>query len=134
MTDKSEEIAKYKAGTAKAEELEIDVAAVWKEMLSKPDMRAEAADALGISPGQLDQITSPPINISPSNVAGAAGSEIVIWIATWIGSEVMLGALKDLAKEELKKRVKKLWLNVLEPAVRSRLKDFYGLGSRLDPD
>lgn len=131
MADQNQEIAKYEAATAKVDDLKTDVAAAWKDILSKPEKRVEAARALGVDPAELGKLTEPPVELSPG-AGGFAGVEVVIGIAAWLGSEVVLGSLKDLAKEELKKRVKKLWLDVLEPAVRDRLKDFYGLGTRAD--
>jgi hypothetical protein len=131
MADQNQEIAKYKAGTAKVDDLKTDVAAAWKDILSKPEKRTEAAKALGVDPAELGKLQRPPVDLSPGS-SNFAGGEVVIGIAAWLGTEVALGAFKDLAKEELKKRVKKLWLDVLEPAVRGRLKDFYGLGSRAD--
>jgi hypothetical protein len=129
MSSDDKEIARYQAGTAKVKEL--DVTAAWKAILSDPQERAKAAAALEVSPEELTSAAEPPVILNHGR-AGISGGEIIVLIAAWVGTEVVLGALKDLAKEELKRRIKNLWFAVLEPAVRDQLSDRQGLGKRID--
>jgi hypothetical protein len=94
--------------------------------------RDEAAKLLGVPAAELSKVSAPPIDIE-SLRGGFTGAEFVIVIGTWFGSEVVLGAVADLAKDELKRRLKQLWSGVLEPALRSHLKDGrLGLGPQIE--
>jgi hypothetical protein len=135
MTDQysDNEIFRYQAGDAKVkEELVPALAAGWQDILGDPKRLDKAAKALGVSAADLSKLAAPPVEIKADR-AGFTGAEIVIAIALWVGGEVVLGAFKDLAKDELKRRLKQLWSDVLEPAVRGHLDDpRHGLGPRID--
>jgi hypothetical protein len=127
------EIVRHEVGTAKISELKSALHAVWKdEILARPAELKKAARALGVEPADLKKLSKPPVALD-SGRAGMTGGEVLVVMAVWAGSEIVLGAFKDLAKEELKRRLKQLWSDALEPAVRSQLKDHrYGLGRRIE--
>jgi hypothetical protein len=128
-----EEIVRHEAGTAKLEELNTAIrAAWWEEIVAQPDELKKAADALGVRSADLKKLAEPPVAAHLGR-AGLTGGDILIVTTIWIGNEIVLGSLKDLAKEELKRRFKKLWSDVLERAVRNQLKDRrYGMGRQVE--
>lgn len=127
-----DEIFRYEPGSAGLKELTPALAAGWRDILADPARRDEVAKLLGVPATELSKVTAPPIDIE-SHRGGFTGAEFIILIGTWVGSEVVLGAVKDLAKEELKRRLKQLWSGVLEPALRDHLKDGrLGLGPRIE--
>jgi hypothetical protein len=128
-SDPKEEIARYQAGTARLKEL--DVASAWTAIMSDPQQRAKAAAALDVRPDELNPQSKLPV-VLEHGPAGAAVGEIIVFITTWVATDIVLGAFKDMAKEEVKKRIKKLWLEVVEPVVRNQLSDWQGLGKKID--
>jgi hypothetical protein len=126
------EIFRYEAGSAKIDELWPALVAGWQDIIGDAVQRDKAAKALGAPAAEVSKLAAPPVELKADR-AGVVGGEIVIGIALWVGSEVVLGALRDLAKEELKKRMKQLWSDVLESALRDHLKDRrHGLGSKIN--
>ncbi|WP_315772312.1 MULTISPECIES: hypothetical protein [unclassified Bradyrhizobium] len=131
--NQDEEVVRHAPGIAKVSELKAALSDAWKnEILAKPTELKKAAEVLGVDPNELKSLISPPLAIQ-SERAGMTGGEVLIVMAIWAGNEIVLGAFKDLAKEQLKNRLKQLWSVVLEPLVRDLLEDRrYGLGPQID--
>jgi hypothetical protein len=123
-------IAVYECGSMSLEELTGALDATWVDLLKNPDARAEIAAALELAPEEVARLAKPPITLEPdhANIDIATATMAVV---AWIASDVLLAAVKDLAKEEVKRRLRALWA-VLEPKFRSRLPTRDSLGDRKD--
>lgn len=100
--------AARRASFESATRVQAELVAVWKAMLKSADDRKEIAQIFGVKEEVLLQMEAPPIRVTPYQ-ANVGGAEIGLLIGTWFVTEVVLGAFKDLAKEEVKRRLKAFW-------------------------
>jgi len=125
-------IAAYGQGTASVADLRGKLAAAWRQILADPRQRGAAAGALGIPADTIAGAIEPPVCLETGQ-AGISGVEIAVVVSLWLGDRVLLGALEDMAKDEVKRRVQQLWTDVLEPAFRRQVRDRLGLGPTAKP-
>jgi hypothetical protein len=121
-------IGAYSEGTLDLAEIQRCLAETWLDILGSPHERLAAAEALEIDAVTLEQFERPPIQIKTGE-SGIGASSVAILVVLWVAQDVILAAFRDLAKDEIKKRVKRLWSAVVEPSLRQRLPDRHGLGS-----
>jgi hypothetical protein len=126
--DLDDNVAAYGGGAASISEISDALEGAWNDAVANPELRAQVAAALGLSDGDLDEAAHCPFRVRQGS-AGIDPATAVIVIATYIGLEVFAKAFTDLAREEVKRRIKQAW-NVLEPKVRERLRDHHALGER----
>jgi len=133
MDDESQLVAAYGAGTYRPHELQAALEQTWSDLLGDPERQAEIAAMFGIKASQVESLTEPPLTfrVPPS---GMSGGEIAVLVVTWGATEVLLGAVRDMAKETLKARLKELWKNIMVPALRKHLPGRESLGSEKDLD
>jgi hypothetical protein len=112
------EIAGLGEGTADVDELNRSLDEAWREILTSDASLAEAANILQVNPGELRMLKNTPIKVE-ANAGGMTGLELAYMVFVWIGSEVVLGELADVAKEELRKRFLQLWRKMLAPRLRN---------------
>ena len=128
----NERIVGLQAGTAGRNDLQNAIETAWHELLSDADDSRRVADILGISRDQLAPVHKAPFNVESAG-SGFGALEVAYVVGIWIGSEIVLGALRDLAKEELKRRLRELWDKVLSKRMRNVL-DKEQVGSDVDLD
>jgi hypothetical protein len=116
-------VAKPKEGDLKPAEVDVVLQAVWKEELGSEVGRQEIAKALGVRPEDLRDGPSP---IAIDEVASGFEPTTVIVVAHWtlmtIVVPVLIDLVKDEIKDEAKKRLARLWEDVLLPAIRRKKK------------
>jgi hypothetical protein len=108
MTIESEPLEGRRAHGEAAHRLQAELEAYWADMLADAEERHQVAEILGLSPEQMEFLRGPPVQVQSAQ-ANAGGAEIGLIVLTWLATEVVLGAFKDLAKEEVKRRVKLVW-------------------------
>jgi hypothetical protein len=111
MNIESEPLEGRRAHGQAAHRVQAELAAYWAQMLADADELRRVADMLGLAPERVRELREPPLQVQPaqSNVGGA---DIGLIVVTWLATEVVLGAFKDLAKEEVKRRIKLVWAYV----------------------
>jgi hypothetical protein len=127
-------IAAYDSGTVSTVELQQKLRQAWARVLANPEKRQETAGALGVDVAVLNKLSEPPVKIEAGRAFIDFGTAAVV-VVTWFGSDILLGAFRDLAKDEVKKRIRQAW-DVIEPELRSLFEDRNALGplSRNDDD
>lgn len=126
-TEESQLIAAYGTGSANIGQLRTYVAEAWQEIINEPTKRSAAAQALEIASDDILAMPHAPVQFQTGR-SGLGAVDFAVLVVLWIGQDILLASLKEIAKDELKKRVRRLWVEVLEPAVRRRLPDRHGLG------
>lgn len=106
---------------------------VWREQLASPSTAAEIASILKVDASQLAELSGPPID-TEQDESGLAGSEILILVATWVATDVVLKALADLGKDAVKDALRKLWDRHLKPALERHERVPKSLGDEIEPD
>jgi len=103
-----EMIAARKNANERANRVQEELLSLWDSILKSAEERKEVARILGIDEGGLSKMQTPPIRVVPyqSNIGGA---EIGLMVGTWFVGEVVLGAFKAIAIEEIKRRLKEFW-------------------------
>lgn len=124
------ELVGYGTGAATLKEVEKAIQASWKAVQTDAALRAKVAHALELPENAVAQLPEPPLRLQPVQ-AGAGMVDIAVMIVTYIGTDIVWAAFRDLAKEELKRRLKQVW-NLLEPEVTAELRDRNALGPRKD--
>lgn len=110
-------VAEFESGRLRTHELNAELAATWSQLLQDGEVRGRIADILGT------EISLDPASVPVSfkvRKSGTGGADLALMIGAWIATDILLAAFKDLAKEELKRRIKQLWGEVLQPALRKR--------------
>lgn len=115
-----EVLAGLTGGTAKPEELQAQIEKTWAELTADGGKREQIAEVLGVKPQALQDAKHAPVRFD-TRAAGIGGIEAATIVLAWVGTEILLGAVKDLAKEELKKRLRTLWDKVLLPALKKKV-------------
>jgi hypothetical protein len=107
-------LATHKRGNLKVDQLNERIEQIWSETMATPTGRQEIAAALGVKPEALKQ-GEPPIAI---DAAAGAGITELMAIGQWALIHLVAPALIGLAQDEVKKRLARLWTDVLLPAIR----------------
>jgi hypothetical protein len=126
-----DEIAAYGEGTLSISDLQKYVETAWQNILANPALQEKASQALEISPDEVASIKMAPVRIEAGR-SGIGAGDFAMLITLWIGQDILLASFKDLLKEEVKKRVKRLWLDVIEPTLRATTPHRDSLGPRSD--
>jgi hypothetical protein len=125
-------IAGLGGGTASLLDVQREIDAAWRRVTADPATRSEIADILGVDAEKVTPSSDPPVKADSAG-AGAGGLDIAIVVLVWFGSEILLGAVKDIVKDEVKKRVRQLWERVILPAIKENLsRDELGTQSTLE--
>lgn len=120
-------IAAFGPGEASARELDDALRETWAALLADPSQRGAIAASLGLHEADLARADTPPMRFEVPR-AGLAGAEVAVVVVTWVASEVLLGAFKDLAKDAIKAKTRQLWKDYLAPALQRRLASRRALG------
>lgn len=130
MNNEKLKLVAFDEGDSRVPELNLALAGTWQELIADPASSQRIAETLGIPVERLrnagDQFTI------ETNKAGFSGAELVVVVGTWLATEVVLDVAKDLLKDALKAKLKQLWIDVIEPAMRKNLPKRDSLGTRKD--
>jgi hypothetical protein len=107
-------LATHKRGTLKVDELNERIEQIWSETMATPAGRQEIAEALGVKPEALKE-GDPPITV---NADSGFGILELMAVGQWALVHLVAPALVGLAQDEIKKRLARLWNDVLLPAIR----------------
>ena len=133
MQQHRDSIVKLVDAAVESDGLRSDLQDVWREQLANPSTAAAIASILKVDASQLAEMSGPPIDTEPGE-SGLAGSEILILVATWVATDVVLKALADLGKDAVKDALRKLWDRHLKPALERRERVPKSLGDEIEPD
>jgi len=122
------DILAFEEGASRYTELNATLTQVWGGLLADPDALQRAATILGVPPAALLEKPA-PLAFAPRK-AGLTGAEIALVAGSWLVTEVLLGAAKDLLKDALKAKGRQLWDELLEPAMRRTFARRDALGAR----
>jgi len=106
-------ITRY-GGSASQQELNPVVQEQWAQIRSDPKLLAKAASYLQVTPAKLLALEHAPVEVRNLK-ANITAPEIALEVITWIGTDVCLGLLADVAKDEIKRRVRSLWDAMFAP-------------------
>lgn len=106
---------------------------VWQERIADPVAAAEIAALLRIDTGQLKSLGTPPIDVVQDG-AGLNASDLLIVVATWVGTEVLLKSLADLGREAVKDAIRTIWARHLKPGLERMQTKYRALGDEVNPD
>ena len=116
-----------------SDELMADWKAVWQEQLANPQIASEIAAILHVDrPEALKSLSGPPVVVE-QEVAGLNANDLLVVVATWVATEVVLKALADLGKEAVKDALRQLWKRYLAPRVEGRQSKPNALGVEEEP-
>ena len=116
-----------------SDELMADLKAVWREQLSNPQTACEIAAILHVDgPEALKSLSGPPVLVE-QEVSGVNANDLLIIVATWVTTEVLLKALADLGKEAVKDALRQLWKRHLAPRLQDRQSKPNALGVEEEP-
>lgn len=105
----NEERLEYRAANSEsARRIQQELVAFWKTACQDDQKAREIAGLLGVRVEVIRQMADPPVRVESAQ-ANVGGAEIGLMVGTWLVSEVLLGALKDVLKEEVKRRIKLFW-------------------------
>lgn len=124
-----ERIAVHEIGSLSERELNMAIQETWSDVLSDATARADIARQLEVPPDLVARLDKAPLLVEPDR-SNIDVSTATVAIVVWIASDILADALKDLAKEEFKRRLRALW-DWLEPRLRRRLETRDGLGQRI---
>jgi hypothetical protein len=113
MTIESEPLEGRRALGEAASRVQAELTSYWTDMLANESERQQVANLLGLPEATVAQFADPPLHLDSAQ-SNAAGADIGLIVMTWVATEVVLGAFKDLAREEVKRRLKLLWAYVSE--------------------
>lgn len=108
MISSSERLEYRAANSESALQIQQELAAFWKKACQDEQKAAEIADLLGVPVEVIKQMEGPPVRVEAYQ-ANVGAAEIGLIVGTWLVSEVLLGALKEVLKEEVKRRIKLFW-------------------------
>jgi hypothetical protein len=132
MATEVTQIAKLSGGTAGTVEFAAALQSSWEEVLADSERSHAAAAILGIPVTELKQIRQPPFEVE-SDSCGMLGADLLIIAGTWVATEILVGAIKNIAQEEVERLLRRLWREVLAPATQ-RLLGAEKFGSEADSD
>lgn len=116
-----------------SDELMADLKAVWQEQLADPQIASEIAAILHVDrPEALKSLSGPPVVVE-QEVAGLNANDLLVVVATWVATDVLLKALAELGKEAVKDALRQLWKRYLAPRVEGRQSKPNALGVEEEP-
>src|ERR1700752_2592271 len=118
VTTTPDDIGKLGNPAVESEDLLPGLSTVWAEQLQDPNTAAAIASLLHADVKDLRRI-DPPISMRQDG-SGLAGSDIVLMVATWVATDVVLKALADLGKDAVKDAIREVWVRYLKPALERR--------------
>lgn len=133
MAVTTDTVAKLIGTAVESHNLLADLPAVWRTQLHDPKAAAEIAALLKIDAQQLKELVGPPIDLQQEQ-SGLAVSEILVLVATWVATDVVLKALADLGKDAVKDAIRKLWVRYLKPGLEDLQDEPRALGDEVDAD
>ena len=133
VQDDKEVIAVYSSGSADADALENELPKAWLRVLSDENKRFRIAGLLNTERGALNADAGPPFRIRPAR-AGMDLGTATITVLIWFGSDVLLGALTGMARDQVKQRLTQIW-KLVEPELRGLFDRRDALGQpKVPPD
>lgn len=133
MQQHRESIVRLVDAAVESGDLRLKLQDAWREQLANPSTAAEIASILKVDASQLAKLSGPPID-TEQDESGLAGSEILILVATWVATDVVLKALSDLGKDAVKDALRKIWDRHLKPALERHERVPKSLGDEIEPD
>lgn len=133
MTTTTDTVAKLVNPAVESHDLMSDLPAVWQEQLSDPKVAAEIASLLRLDTAQLKSLAGAPVDIQQDE-SGVAGSDIIVIVATWVATDVLLKALAELGKNAVKQAIRNVWERYLKPSLEKRQRKPGALGDRVEMD
>lgn len=127
MTITTDTVAKLVNPAVESHDLMSDLPVVWQEQLRDPKLAAEIASLLKLETAELKSLSGAPVDIQQSE-SGVAGSDIIIIVATWVATDVLLKALADLGKDAVKQAIRNVWDLYLRPSLEKRQRKLGALG------
>ncbi len=113
MTIESEDLLARRAQAESTTRIQDEIASFWSAMLTDEKERERVAGILQIPPAKVGDLVEAPIRVRSAQ-ANIGSSDVGLIVASWIASEVLLGAFKDIAKDEVKRHLKALWAYVAD--------------------
>lgn len=126
-------VVKLVGAAVESDDVLAQLPSVWRERIADPVAAAEIAALLRIDPEQLKSLTGPPIDVVQDR-AGINATDLLIVVATWVGTEVLLKSLADLGREAVKDALRTLWARHLKPGLEKMQAKHRALGDEADPD
>ena len=120
MSKDDDRLAAHRMVLAPTSRMQTTLEDCWEEMLADPVEAEKAAAVLGIPASRLAELREPPVRVRSAQ-ANAAPADIAMIVVAWLGTEVVLGVFKDMAKDEIKRRLTTLWERHLRRKVDQRL-------------
>lgn len=122
----------FPASSDSIDTLRRTLADAWNELISDEAELHEIAEALKVPAEALRSSTTPPFTLKQTK-AGMLPTDIAL-ILSFIASSIIIPALIELSKEELKNNLKKVIKNYLIPKWKRMLKSADSLGKPKDID
>lgn len=119
QTEEGQVLATHGRGKLSLNELNERIEQIWSKELGSKSGRQDIAEALGVKPQDLKK-GDPPIRIEADS---GIDPTLLHVIGDWALTTVVVPALIGLAQEETKKRLARLWKEVLLPAIRGNKED-----------
>lgn len=113
-------VAWHATGQADIRSIQSAMLDAWQDITTDPQQARLAAEALGIGSEEVRASPLPPVRVD-SNGSNLGTAEIGMIVLTWLAADVLLPTLTKLARDELEKRLKRLWNDVLLPKIEDRL-------------
>lgn len=116
-----------------SDELMADLKAVWQEQLANPRTASEIAAILHVADSERLKTLSGPPMVVEQEVAGLNANDLLVIVATWVATDVLLKALADLGKDAVKDALRQLWKRYLAPRLEARQSKPNALGVEEEP-
>jgi hypothetical protein len=113
------QVAVLKQGAASLEEVNATLNDALQATLRDPALRQRAAELLQVTEADLDPRSSQPLRVDVVPL-GAGVIDTAIMVVAWIDSDLLLRSLAHLTKDETKRRLRRLWTEMLEPLILRR--------------
>ena len=129
-----EDLEGFSRGSAGTFELDRSLSESWTSLVKNPQERARmSAILLEVEPNLTQEFLDEFFEESAmfrveQKASGTSGVDIAIMVTAWVASEVVLGALKDMAKAKVKELFGRLWTEVVKPAFKDDLPQSDSLG------
>lgn len=113
-------VAKHRRGTLSADQLNVQIARTWEELLASDVGREQIAAALGlkpedIRPQDLKQYGS-PFGVDPP--AGFVDPGTLLIVGKWVATTIVVPIVTDLLKDAVQERLTRLWKDVVLPRLK----------------
>ena len=124
-------VTAYGPGSLRPHEAQDVLERTWAELVGNPTSRDEIAALFQLAPDQVAHIQQAPL-VFEQRRSGMGAAEIAMVVATWVGSEVLLGGVKDWGKQAVKEALQTLWTKIVAPALRRKVPERGALGQEKD--